>query len=126
MHTLPNSTKQPMPAGPPSVVRVTSLRAALRRVARDPSVFVEVFLLDWARVDRARRRVGRAGLAGRIGVHHRAALDMLIHLRVLPDPPLPTTFPRSTLAGSLAGFTSGLAALCGGPECPMTKGVSNE
>ncbi len=53
---------------------VESDEAAISLAVAHPDVRVEIFEPDWGRVDAARLRVERGGMAHRVGVHHRLAL----------------------------------------------------
>ena len=67
-----------------SVLRAPDLEAAISLARGCSSSLLEVFEDTWAAVDHGRARVAELGLASRISVHHRRALEALTRLRVLP------------------------------------------
>ncbi len=66
------------------ILRANDYAAALELAAAHPGRYIEVFVDAWGEVDRCRAHAADHGLAGRIGIHHRSALDALIEMKVLP------------------------------------------
>lgn len=66
------------------IIRAADFPEAVALAAQNADCVVEVFLADWSEVDRRRSQAAALGLAGRIGIHHLAALHALVRLRVLP------------------------------------------
>ena len=67
------SPDPPIPEDSHRPVVVATDSAALVIAAANPAARVEIFEPDWDAVDRARNRFALAGLAQRVGVHHRLA-----------------------------------------------------
>lgn len=86
-----------------AVLRASSFSQALELAEINPHALIEVFLASWSDVDLYRALAAELSLAGRISIHHQAALDALIEMQVLKGPPAdqPT---RPCVTHRLEGF----------------------
>ena len=105
-----------------SVLPAPDLASAIRLATHAPGSLVEVFLTDWSEVDSARAHLEAVGLAGRVAVHHRAALVALVHLRILPAPAgLPAGTPAPSAPLILDQFLRAVSAACGTRRLHVTN-----
>lgn len=95
-----------------TVVTAPDLASALALAIREPGAIAQVFLTDWVEVDLARAHVASLGLAGRIVVHHLAALVALRRLCILPGAGVPPA-EAAPAPTSLKRFIDALSAACG-------------
>jgi len=109
-----NAASNAVPINRPTI-RAASFHEAVALAGQNPDCLVEVFVTDWSEVDRRRGETASLGLAGRITIHHRAALDALIHLKVFPgsDQEPPTPGPTASATTNLVqNFLQAFSALC--------------